>query len=156
MSEAEAPSLPLSPPPAEAPSQEPERGKDGREESVGRESEGADMEVAVPQSESEGTQEAPREKEPSRSPVPTPTSSLASPLLPLPDFMTALNMQLAGGSAAPPAQGAGPEGVAPGHMEGEPESQPAGLSLGPGSKEVLVEKFKKGMCVGPTVELANL
>ena len=90
-------------------------------------SEGTDMEVSVPSSQEQES-----------SPAPTPPSSLSSPLLPLPDFMTVLNMR------SNPTQGAGSGGGAnPPEVENEEEEE-SNLSLGPGSKEVLVEKFRKG------------
>ena len=69
---------------------------------------------------------------------PTSPLSLTSPLLPLPDFMTALNMQ-------PQAEGVrweGPVGVASNPVK-EEEEEEGKMSLGPGPKEVLIEKFKQ-------------
>ncbi len=66
------------------------------------------------------------------SPAPsTPPSSLSSPLLPLPDFMTALNMM---------PLGKPPEGKGEGQ---EPPAVKEELDLGPGPKEVLIQKFKQ-------------
>lgn len=61
------------------------------------------------------------------------TSSPTSPLLPLPDFMTALNMK------PQPVQSKDAE------QEGVKKAEEKKLVLGPGPKEVLIEKFKHGM-----------
>lgn len=60
-----------------------------------------------------------------------PSSNVTSPVLPLPDFMTALNMK--------PAEDRETDNV-------KKEDFPKGeLSLGPGPKEALIEKFKQGI-----------
>lgn len=74
-------------------------------------------------------------KDKESSPALTSSSSLPSPLLPLPDFMTALNMQP---SKTKVLEG---EGVANDSTATEEEVK---MSLGPGPKEVLIQKFKQG------------
>lgn len=67
------------------------------------------------------------------------TSSPTSPLIPLPDFMTALNMKPQTGTER---GGSGGEGV---ESEGVAKfAKEEKLVLGLGPKEVLIEKFKKG------------
>ena len=95
------------------------------------EEEGEAMETAEHQ-EASGNGE---EKEASPAPS-SPHSSITSPLLPLPDFMTALNMMPSGGGGTRPLQG----GEGAGQKAAEQEEP---LTLGPGPKEVLIEKFKQ-------------
>lgn len=132
----------------ETTSREPSPPKDDRLPELGQISDGGESENPIPevleQMESplphligEATDLKDMEPSPVASPIATPTSSLPSPLLPLPDFMTALNMQLNA------AQGAESEGVASTNMDMEEEAG-AKMSVGPGSKEVLIEKFRRG------------
>ena len=72
------------------------------------------------------------------SPAPSsPSSSLTSPLLPLPDFMTALNMMPSGSGGQHPLATGGAGG------EEGPKPPEETMTLGPGPKEVLIEKFKQ-------------
>lgn len=110
----------------------------GAPEAAGKEGGGEDRsaEAVVEMETTPARPVSDKERPPSS--TPTPTSSLPSPLLPLPDFMNALNMQFSRKQAAT-VEGEGPVGVAKSPLETEK------MSLGPGSKEVLIEKFKKGM-----------
>lgn len=113
------------------------------EEDKTKPEEGVNLQPPVSSSEPEATAATAMDES---SPPISPTSSLPSPLLPLPDFMTALNMQLArdqpidnGSSRAK----VGKEDMTESPLVTKDDKTP--MTLGPGPKEVLIEKFKQGM-----------
>ena len=121
-------------------SEEPVTSQEGAQKTPGLEGESGEKPLEEMDT-TEHQEAAANGEEKQASPAPSsPPSSLNSPLLPLPDFMTALNMMPSG---KPPQGTTVSEGV--GQQPAPPREVPQEeqMTLGPGPKEVLIEKFKQ-------------
>lgn len=131
------------------PSQESTQALSGLKEEIGE----SPLEEEMDTTEHKEAAASGEEKQASPAPS-SPHSSLNSPLLPLPDFMTALNMMPSG---KPPQGGVGRgegAGQQPAPSSHDDLAQEGGLTLGPGPKEVLIEKFKQSeICDFPLFSL---